>query len=784
MRTREWVGGVFTAPFEVAEPQLHRPELALWMVLPEGVIAHIAVLGPHSTDSFASALRTAMGNVPGPRAVPERVRVASDALAAELRGSFGDALAVRVAPTPELRNPQRELARSLRPGSDDRSYLGRGRISEGVVAELFRHASYLWTIAPWRGHADSAVIRIDAPELEVRGACLVVIGGLGESLGFLLFPSLAAFERFNERAESAQQRGSRELDLGTDLLSLEFLSETALSPTMLREIEEHGWPVGKGDAYPVVERRTRRGEPAPASQRDVRLIIGCASALSAFCAQHPAHFSDDEIEPVSVSYSMDGVPTVRLTCPPDSFELFDVEPAPPGFGPLSRVGRNDPCPCGSGRKYKRCCLDVDTQARSRAASGEAEHNPVHVMDGQLVDELRGYAAARFGVRWTEAAEKEAPIAVQPALAYPWSVYGVHLDDRPVVAHFLDAPPRRLPAKERSWLEAQTESWLSLWECLAIDRGQSLRLRDLLTGEERTVEERSASSMLGFRDTLLARIVDHDGSAFLCGCHTRVLPPAAAAEIADRVRASLRAKGAVAPERLRRPAVARDLLKRWDKMVKTLEARAKIPPRLTNRDGDEILLTVDRFALAERDRAEVERRLSAIPGVSPPERENGALRFAFTEATLPGRGTPQQTVLGFASLDAHSLRVETNSVARADALRALVEERCQGLLRHRVREHTDPAAPPVQEAFRARPEREIPPEAQQLLLDFKARHYAAWLDEPIPALRGRTPRDAAQTAEGRRALDALLKEMEHAEGRAPEGERFDFAIVRRALGVEG
>ena len=26
------------------------------------------------------------------------------------------------------------------------------------------------------------------------------------------------------------------------------------------------------------------------------------------------------------------------------------EPAPP-----PRPGRNDPCPCGSGRKYKRCC---------------------------------------------------------------------------------------------------------------------------------------------------------------------------------------------------------------------------------------------------------------------------------------------------------------------------------------------------------------------------------------------------------------------------------------------
>ncbi|MDQ3419730.1 MAG: SEC-C metal-binding domain-containing protein [Acidobacteriota bacterium] len=22
----------------------------------------------------------------------------------------------------------------------------------------------------------------------------------------------------------------------------------------------------------------------------------------------------------------------------------------------SKTGRNDPCPCGSGQKYKRCCL--------------------------------------------------------------------------------------------------------------------------------------------------------------------------------------------------------------------------------------------------------------------------------------------------------------------------------------------------------------------------------------------------------------------------------------------
>jgi hypothetical protein len=46
--------------------------------------------------------------------------------------------------------------------------------------------------------------------------------------------------------------------------------------------------------------------------------------------------------------------------------LSDIPPEflglPPGFtqssfkDPSPDVGRNDPCPCGSGKKYKKCCL--------------------------------------------------------------------------------------------------------------------------------------------------------------------------------------------------------------------------------------------------------------------------------------------------------------------------------------------------------------------------------------------------------------------------------------------
>lgn len=35
-----------------------------------------------------------------------------------------------------------------------------------------------------------------------------------------------------------------------------------------------------------------------------------------------------------------------------------------------KVGRNDPCPCGSGKKYKKCCLGKDTMAKKPAVPKE------------------------------------------------------------------------------------------------------------------------------------------------------------------------------------------------------------------------------------------------------------------------------------------------------------------------------------------------------------------------------------------------------------------------------
>ena len=37
---------------------------------------------------------------------------------------------------------------------------------------------------------------------------------------------------------------------------------------------------------------------------------------------------------------------------------------------MAKIGRNQPCPCGSGRKYKRCCGNRDREAHRPARPGE------------------------------------------------------------------------------------------------------------------------------------------------------------------------------------------------------------------------------------------------------------------------------------------------------------------------------------------------------------------------------------------------------------------------------
>jgi transposase-like protein len=69
------------------------------------------------------------------------------------------------------------------------------------------------------------------------------------------------------------------------------------------------------------------------------------------------------------------MPTNRPEPPPppipETTHNLHNEPQPTIRREQPKVGRNEPCPCGSGLKHKRCCLDKPAPATTTAASANA-----------------------------------------------------------------------------------------------------------------------------------------------------------------------------------------------------------------------------------------------------------------------------------------------------------------------------------------------------------------------------------------------------------------------------
>src|SRR5262245_50277148 len=90
------------------------------------------------------------------------------------------------------------------------------------------------------------------------------------------------------------------------------------------------------------------------------------------------------------------------------------------------IGRNDPCPCGSGKKFKRCHgASVATVANPDIARA----NDFKALDMDLAPRLLRFAKLYFGDRWLPntfdayagSHESELPER-ELTLALPWALY--------------------------------------------------------------------------------------------------------------------------------------------------------------------------------------------------------------------------------------------------------------------------------------------------------------------------------------------------------------------------
>jgi hypothetical protein len=422
--------------------------------------------------------------------------------------------------------------------------------------------------------------------------------------------------------------------------------------------------------------------------------------------------------------------------------------------------RNDPCPCGSGRKYKHCHLGVDEVPLDARLTWlyrkvnwwlERRHRP----EVESMAWLRARNSAMSPRRLLE---------VDPLIADSVLTEGGRFHE------WLAERGALLPSDEALLAGQWALVDRSVFEVTEVRLDEGMTVRDVRTGDVIDVQERLGTHGLEVGWYLLARPLPTGTGANQFFGGITIVPDS----MLDRFIELLDDE----------PTPAQLLL---------LVAEAEAPPTLSNRDGHATVFCESTWT---------------VPDV---ETATEALDSAFEPGDVAGRWTWLQdgeddsaitvhggrTVLGTLALEGDRLTASTNSVERADAIGQRIDSLLPGVelveeLRSDVDEIRNDLAyeravfgdddePP---AGLIDPT-QAPPELQAALRQQMDRYEEQWVDESIPALGGATPRQALDDPTRRDDLFRLLDRMEEMDAhRSPEQQALGMRTsrLRELLGL--
>lgn len=447
------------------------------------------------------------------------------------------------------------------------------------------------------------------------------------------------------------------------------------------------------------------------------------------------------------------------------------------------VGRNDPCPCGSGKKHKKCCMLVD-----QAPSDQVTPRLINRCAEDAFRLLLAHARRTRGERFLDDVWRavwggqRSFVQDDPfvALALPWGLYRWDAGQGDVAAGFLHTPAaRQLDDRTRAFIDGCRTEPLTFWQAETVEPGVGMALRDMATGQERYVHERSVSQALVAWDVVFGQVVAVDGICTLTMSGPYALP---AAGFRLAIEGFLAGRGAAGAPR----NDSDDLLHFYlDCVDRLLHPQL---PELRNTDGDRLEWTTSTYRFAPEQRGRLLGRLDQMRYIEAhPTDHADKAEYAWMS---PRRDGPVEHVArGRLEVGPQTLVTECNSRKRDRLLRDRLQKHLGDLA---VRESTthiplDEAAlraagPPTPGG--AVDPSALPPEAREQMQRLLDDIHLHWADESVPALGGQTPRQAVRTPEGRRAVGALINDFENRQRRdRDERDTFDYNRLRRELGVE-
>ena len=459
---------------------------------------------------------------------------------------------------------------------------------------------------------------------------------------------------------------------------------------------------------------------------------------------------------------------------------------------MSRPGRNAPCPCGSGKKYKKCCLERDLQ-RAESGSGD-DRGPAAALDWLRTyhrhaheQAVSDYLEPILDENGRMSSALEAYSEMISMNLGEWLLteaqFTTTKGEHRAIELLTDRGPRLTP-RQRAWLKAIAAAPLLLYEVVEVRRDEGLVVRDTLDAdaEEFFVQERAATHNSVPGMYFGARVVHWDGHDEFSGAlypftNTEGLQLAALMERTLGSETHTEAPG--------RHRVANLIRVAWLQGITTPQT----PPKITDAaSGGAMMLTTDHFTVRDRDR--LIASLENEPDVE------GDAKSGWARLEGPVSEEVPQRIRCSITLSKRPNRVEvfTRTLAAADEAREWFGGIAGDSVRHLTRELSDPAHL-FKDASRSKPpgvpaptmggDDFTPEERTELMQQVLEQLYHDWADKPIPALEGKSPRQALRTKTGKAQVLRLIrsyvaneKRQAEAEGRVPA----DLGFLLRELGL--
>jgi len=418
--------------------------------------------------------------------------------------------------------------------------------------------------------------------------------------------------------------------------------------------------------------------------------------------------------------------------------------------PQGGTGRNKPCPCGSGKKYKICHGRTDLHPLLERASWLWFKVTQYAQRGVNREELLDWAELLSNAPRED--RQTIAIALAAPVAMDFAVF-----DGGLLEEFLDVMGPLLPEDERALVRSWKVSDRRLLEILEVRPMRGLRVRDLASEDELELLDRRITTQVHPKDLLFGRPLDDGEGGLRFRADPMGLPRMRRGPLLELLRADAPAE-----------------------VVAAFFAPSSEPPQMQTTEGEEMVMSTARYELAAPDTAWEHLASMLDPG------NDGEL---VEHVDVAGRGS---VIRGTLTRDGSIVTVQTNAIERLRRLQTMVlaEDPEARLIdestlpmKKLLEEYDDGDAPlgasgmPGASAGAAMPE--IPAEAFEEIL---RQQEEGWLSGPVPALRGRSPREAAEDPEVRDELVALLDDFEWANRQNPDALTMNVARLRQALGI--